>query len=131
MRMIINPERGNGVKYFVVGTVFLILSAMCAQARDLPQYDSASYCKTVNSILTSLLPAMKDDLIKSCMEKEQQMPAQIERIIPYVDDATIKGCGDMARALAGGSYQGFAGCLMLSITQRILDGKLELSFPKQ
>jgi len=40
-------------------------------SRDLPQYDSASYCKTVNSILTALSEDYRE-AIKSCMEKEQR-----------------------------------------------------------
>ena len=70
-------------------------------------------------------------MLESCLEKEQKAPDQIMRVIPYVDAAAIKSCDVLTRAYAGGSYQGFAGCLGLIIMTSVLDGKLELSFPKR
>jgi hypothetical protein len=103
----------------------LLTTCGAAHAFDLPKYDSAAFCKATSSIIV-VSEDFKKQMIEACMKKEQEAPAQIMRIIPYVDQAAVKGCEIIAPAYAGGSYQGFVGCLVLCIVQPILEGKLEL-----
>jgi hypothetical protein len=101
-----------------------------ADANNLPQYDSAAFCNTTSSIIV-ISEDFKKRMIESCMEKEKKAPDQIRRLAPFVDAAALSGCESAGKMYGGGSYQGIAGCLMLSIMQPILDGKIELSFPKR
>ena len=109
-----------------LATMFIsLVSIGAAHAFDLPKYDSEAFCKTTSSIIV-VSESFKQEMMDNCMKKEREAPAQIMRIIPYVDQAAVKSCETMTPAYAGGSYQGFAGCLVLCVIQPLLDGKLEL-----
>jgi hypothetical protein len=114
----------------ITATLVLLMSGTANALDGLPQYDSAAFCKATSSIIVVNEDFTKT-MIEACMKKEQQAPDQITRVIPYVSAATIDACSVMTKAYAGGSYQGFAGCLALSVMQPILDGNLELSWPKK
>jgi hypothetical protein len=101
-----------------------------ADANNLPQYDSVAFCNTTSSIIV-ISEDFKEQAIESCMEKEKQAPDQIRRLAPFVEAATLKSCENAGKMYGGGSYQGIAGCLLLTLMQPILDGKIELSFPKR
>ena len=119
----------------VVAAAMLLLSANFAQALDPPVYDSDHFCKTTTAIFPETMGTLRirDTMIENCMKEEERRAAQIKRVISEVelDDATITGCDTLARAYAGGSYQGFAGCVVLNIGQRILEGKLEVKKPTE
>jgi hypothetical protein len=109
---------------FFTSTLFasgLLLTGNPAMAFDVPHYDSATFCKT-----TSALVGGNDIIISSCMNREQEVQVQMQWVLSFgvLDDAALQQCDVMSRMSAGGSYQGFVGCLMLNITQQILDGKL-------
>jgi hypothetical protein len=107
----------------------LILSANWAMAQDVPHYDSQLYCKMLSGGYSD--PNAKDFLLKACIETQDKSADQIKRVIAYVDSATIKQCDAMASSVVGGFYQVFVGCLVMNITQRILDGTLEITSPKK
>ena len=117
------------MKHFVVVTVSLIFSTTCALALDQPNYDTELYCRTTGSNYAD--NSTKELVIKTCLEEEKRQAVRIKRVISYVDEATIRTCNSLASGLVGGSYKVFAGCLVLTVTELILDGKLEVSFPKK
>lgn len=110
--------------FAVLLAIGLLSVAQRAHAFDLPQYDSASFFKT-----TSALVGGSEFVVSGCMMRERDAQIQIKRVLSFgvIDDAALRQCDAMSRVSAGGSYQGFVGCLILNITQQILDGKVAIT----
>lgn len=109
------------MRFFAATLASGLLIGNPALAFDAPRFDSASFCKT-----TSALVGGSDLIMSGCMKGEQDSQVQIRRVLSFgvLDDAALRQCDAMSRMSAGGSYQGFVGCLVLNIAQQILDGKL-------
>jgi hypothetical protein len=100
--------------------IILLLSVSRAIATDLPSFDTEAYCRS----LTAVLNTGADFIRNSCLDQEKQRRGQVALLIKYFDSDEIKQCEALARASTGGSYQVFAGCLIMNLAQKILEGKL-------
>jgi hypothetical protein len=65
-------------------------------------------------------------MTKACLESEEQSAKQIGGRLDRFSPETISRCDALARMTAGGSYQSFAGCLVLDIGDRFLKGKIDI-----
>lgn len=104
-------------------TAALLLTAGQAKALDLPSYDTQSYCR-------SLVPTAAqgaEQISNACLAREQRRRDQLAPLLKYFTEETMNRCDALARTKPGGSYQMLAGCLVLDLSERILDGKVEVT----
>ncbi len=110
--------RGRGCAPWAVAFVLISAGALCA---EMPSFDSQRFCDQSSNVFTG----MKETMQKSCLEEEKKREAQVRRVLPMISDQTAEGCKTVASALYGGSFQGFAGCVALSLANDILEGKIK------
>ena len=99
-----------------------LLPVSVACSAELPRYDIDLHCKTS----TAMFGSNQDFLVKSCAELEDKTRNQISSKLDRFSSDTLTRCDSMARAMAGGSYQAFAGCLAMDIADRFLNGKIDI-----
>jgi hypothetical protein len=58
--------------------------------------------------------------------QEERWANQIRRSLASFSHETIDRCDALARGAIGGSYQMFAGCLVMDIADRFFEGKIDI-----
>ena len=105
---------------FVVVALAVQTSARCA---ELPKYDIDLHCKATTALFAS---SGQDFMKKACIESEQKSRSQLGSRLDFSSAETLMPCDALATSSAGGSYQSFAGCLILNIADRFLNGEIDI-----
>jgi hypothetical protein len=102
----------------------LLIACTAVQAQQLPQYDTDTYCKAMAGVTAS--GSTRDFMLKACLMQEERLANQIRGRLASFSHETIDRCDALARGASGGSYQMFAGCLVMDIANRFLEGKIDM-----
>jgi hypothetical protein len=106
--------------FMIVGSY--LFAASSAGAAELPKYDIDLHCKATTAIFAS----SQDFMMKACRESEEKSAKQIGSRLDRFSPETLARCDALAQTATGGSYQSFAGCLVLDIADRFLNGKIDI-----
>jgi hypothetical protein len=109
------------LKYALLAT---LASGPVIAADTIPVYNTAQYCNAITAAVAD--NATKGFMMQGCVGEERRRQGQLTRLMNYISQDTIKRCDALARASAGGSYQIFAGCLVMQISDDVLEGRIEI-----
>lgn len=101
----------------------LVLQGAPARAQEIPPYGD-QYCTALGAMYGQI-PTVAD----GCRKNERDYHEKLERVWPIITETERKQCIATAALSAGGSYQGLAGCVILLITSKILNGELKATKP--
>jgi hypothetical protein len=109
------------LRYALLATL-IVGPAFAADA--IPVYNTAQYCNAITAAVAD--NSTKSFMMEGCIAEEGRRQVQLKRLMSYLGHDTIQRCDALARASAGGSYQMFAGCLVMQISDDVLEGRAEI-----
>jgi hypothetical protein len=65
-------------------------------------------------------------MMKGCFTLERQWADRIERTRGSFSRETMDRCDKLARTSTGGSYQMLGGCLVMDLSDRFFQGKIDI-----